>query len=129
MRWGGKLIVLGICIAVLLLSLLGAIPCLWRTTFGIPCPGCGMSRAYQALLNGDFLLAWQQHPLFWLVPLVVGICIFKKGAWQSLWLWGVVGGLMIGVYLVRMRLLFPHTPPMDYSVENLLQVIIERIYI
>jgi hypothetical protein len=47
---------------------------------GIPCPGCGMSRAGVALLRGQFSLAWQLHPLIFLVvPLLLGVV----GAWLA----------------------------------------------
>lgn len=42
-------------------------------TFGIPCPGCGLTRATLALLRGDVRTAFQFHPLVWLLgPLFVG---------------------------------------------------------
>jgi hypothetical protein len=42
-------------------------------TFGIPCPGCGLTRATLALLRGDVHAALHFHPLVWLLsPLFVG---------------------------------------------------------
>ncbi len=42
-------------------------------TFGIPCPGCGLTRATLALLHGDVPSALAFHPLVWLMtPLFVG---------------------------------------------------------
>jgi hypothetical protein len=38
-------------------------PCLLRTTTGIPCPSCGMTRAAAALAHGDWLAALAWHPL------------------------------------------------------------------
>lgn len=127
-RWN-KVIIIAACCVIFFLAVGGAVPCLWRTMLGVPCPGCGMSRAYSALLTGNLSMAWQQHPLFWLPPAVLGICLFKKGAVTSLWLWIPVGALFVGTYVVRMILLFPDTPPMEYLDGNLLRTIIERIYI
>ena len=42
-------------------------------TFGVPCPGCGLTRATLALLHGDVRGALRFHPLVWLLtPLFVG---------------------------------------------------------
>ena len=51
----------------LLLAALGhGCPIRWLT--GIPCPGCGLSRAYLALLSGNLQGDFVFHPLFWAVP-------------------------------------------------------------
>jgi len=39
------------------------IPCLFKLTFHIPCPGCGMTRSLTALWHGDLLLSFRYHPL------------------------------------------------------------------
>jgi hypothetical protein len=40
---------------------------------GVPCPGCGLTRATLALLRGDMRAALRFHPLVWLLgPLFVG---------------------------------------------------------
>jgi hypothetical protein len=36
--------------------------CLSRRLFHLPCPGCGMTRAFAALLGGDLARAWALHP-------------------------------------------------------------------
>jgi len=46
--------------------------CPLASTFGIPCPGCGLTRATLALLRGDIHAALRFHPLVWLLaPLFV----------------------------------------------------------
>jgi len=57
----------------LLALLLGAFALAVQTDFGIPCPGCGLTRATLALLHGDVRGALRLHPLVWLLaPLFVG---------------------------------------------------------
>ena len=43
---------------------------------GISCPGCGMTRAYSALMTGDVLMALAWHPLFWTVPIAAYLGVF-----------------------------------------------------
>ncbi len=39
--------------------------------FGIPCPACGITRAFLSLLKGDIRMAFYYHPL-WPVALIAG---------------------------------------------------------
>lgn len=49
--------------------------CVFRTLTGVPCPGCGMTRAMISVLKFEFSDAFYYHPLFCVPPLmlVVGI--------------------------------------------------------
>lgn len=43
--------------------------CLFRRLTGIPCPGCGMTRAFAHLAKGEWAAAWANHPFsFVLAP-------------------------------------------------------------
>ena len=47
--------------------------CPLASTSGIPCPGCGLTRATLALFRGDVRTALHLHPLVWLLaPLFIG---------------------------------------------------------
>lgn len=54
------------------------ITCPIKFVTGISCAGCGMSRAWLALLRLDFQKAFYFHPLFWLPPVFVVVFLFKK---------------------------------------------------
>lgn len=105
--------------------------CYVKSTIGIPCPGCGMTRAYLALLDGDLKSAFFWHPLWWLVvvyPMVhFGFIYFKKEKWTKFQLPLLVFILLISVYIWRMLLHFPNNPPMDYNHHSLIKQLIDFI--
>ena len=45
--------------------------CLLQRNTGIPCPGCGLTRAWLAAVKLDFAAALSWHPMFWSVPALV----------------------------------------------------------
>ena len=52
------------------------IPCIWKTLFGIHCPGCGLTRAFIHLLNFDLSKAFHSN---WLIFLVLPIGLIYIG--------------------------------------------------
>jgi hypothetical protein len=76
---------LAICLGVVVLSLLldvrsddrvafAAMPshplpetCGCKLFFGIPCPGCGLTRSFVHLAHGRWAQSWQAHHLGWLL--------------------------------------------------------------
>lgn len=63
--------------ALCALYLFGGGLCLLRLTTGIPCPGCGMTRALLSALRGDFAAALAFHPLWWTLPLLA-LLLFRS---------------------------------------------------
>ena len=47
---------------------------------GVPCPGCGLSRALAALLRLDFRTALRFHPMVFVLPPVVLYALFGNAA-------------------------------------------------
>lgn len=89
-------------------ALTGTYFCAFRRVTGLPCPGCGMTRAWASLLRGDLYSAWKFHPLFWSVPaLAAGIAALiwsknvklRRAAERFLL---TTGGLYIAVWIVRL---------------------------
>ena len=52
--------------------------CPVRLLTGISCPGCGMTRALGALLRLDFSLAFEMHPLVFLLPVAVVVYFTRR---------------------------------------------------
>lgn len=100
--------------------------CYFKNTLGVPCPGCGMTRAYVSLIRGDLKDAFYWHPLFLLPPILLIIVLFRKkcGLAQRLYLsnifWTIVISIVVLVYITRMCLFFPNTAPMDINRESML---------
>lgn len=69
-RLGLKLLLFGLFAAVLVLWYWQDLPCVIRQLTGIPCPGCGMSRAWLQVFQLDFAGAFGYHPMFWSVPIL-----------------------------------------------------------
>lgn len=92
---------------------------------GIPCPGCGVSRATACFLTGRWQQAWQLNPMIF--PLVLAAAYF---GWNRYLIGRKVKGikaiiaavlvLLIVVYGVRMYLYFPNRVPYVYTEDNML---------
>ena len=69
-NWKWKLLGSAAFALLLLAVIVWQIPCVWKTVFGIPCPGCGMTGAWRELLSGHVIAAFREHAMFWSMPLV-----------------------------------------------------------
>lgn len=82
--------------------------CTYKKLLGIPCPGCGMTRAWLSLLRGDIIGAFRWHPLFAVFPPVFALFVHKVffGLKGSLKFWTVLLAavciLMLGLYIPRL---------------------------
>ena len=124
----------GVLIGTAFLVFVLDIGCIFRTLTGFPCMGCGVTRAFLAFLQGHVVDAFYYHPLFWLTGILIVLALWKDGkvfrsAKANRWFWIIVLLVYLSVYIVRMVLLFPDTPPMDYNYEapayHLYQYILE----
>ena len=100
--------------------------CLAVLITGLPCPGCGMTRAFIRLLHLDFAEAWQMHPFVYFFAVFViwfGIRRYILGITDTEKVWKIaamLGIFMILFYIWRMLRYFPGDPPMSYYYGNLL---------
>ena len=94
----------------------GAVPslCLFHRLTGLECPGCGMTRAFARLLQGDWRGAWAYNP--WSLPLLGGMIVgallpedrlrqARKSRAASLLGWIVLAWIMVWWLLTR---ILPH---------------------
>lgn len=61
-----------------ILILLFVYRCPIRMIFGIPCAGCGLSRAMLSFFSGNIEQAIEYHPLFFLVGVELFYLLFRK---------------------------------------------------
>ena len=65
-----RLVLLAILAAAVLAAVWLQIPCLLRSFTGIPCPTCGMTRAWLACFRLEIGVAFFYHPMFWSIPVL-----------------------------------------------------------
>ena len=95
-----KLLTLALVGVSVFLLWLFQVPCFIRALTHIPCPGCGMTRAYTSLLHGDIAGAFQLHKMFWSIPLLT-VYFFTDGRLLP-WKWAdhlLLSGIGIGFLL------------------------------
>lgn len=101
--WEKATVVAVVAVFYITLEALG-VTCPVKFLTGVSCAGCGMSRAWLALLRLDFAAAFHYHPLV-LVPIPAAFFllfrsripkrVFNAATWFA-------GGLFILVYLIRL---------------------------
>lgn len=97
-------------VAVALLILLDIYKCPLDYILGIPCPMCGMTRAFIAAVSGDFYSAFHYHPLWIVIILgVLFIILYElrviripKIAFNIICV--ILGVLLVLCYIVRLLL-------------------------
>lgn len=114
-----------IYVALKINSMITTSICFIRGITGIPCPACGITRAYSSLLKGQILQAVYFHPLL-LAPIpVIVIYIFKKEKFEKCI--KIVGTIAIIVYIIRMIIMFPNVEPMKFNKNGIIPRIIMKI--
>jgi len=116
--WFKRGLLVAVILAPLAATLFVDIPvCPTAALFGMPCPGCGLTRATLAAVHGDFARAFHFHPLFFIAtPLYLGVIssiawTFVRGGTQAppskrVSTWITIGAitlmvLLFGVWLAR----------------------------
>jgi hypothetical protein len=116
------ILLVGICAAALaglfVATEAQSVPCFMREAMGIPCPGCGGTRAFRALVSGDLREAFHFNPLATIgmflsliaVGYSAGVILRILPAWRPIMgsrEWGILRFLGVGLiglnewYLIR----------------------------
>ncbi len=109
-------------------SVLGIPVCPMILFWGLPCPGCGMTRAALLFFKGKWNTAWQMHPFFFVLLVLAAVAAaFRYGAGRSMpgfkRIVPAVLILSILFYVYRMIRYFPGQEPMTYSSHNILRLL------
>ncbi|MCL2719387.1 MAG: DUF2752 domain-containing protein [Lachnospiraceae bacterium] len=93
---------------------------------GLPCAGCGMSRAMRFVLTGQFSRAYFLNPLAFGIVFFGFYCFFYryiKGKTIPYFVHGIVAIfiLLFLFYFIRMYLYFPERVPYVYNYNNTLE--------
>ena len=104
-KW--ELLISALCAAVLAAFYLLHPRCLIEQFTGVPCPTCGMTRAWACVLHGRFSRAFYCHPLFWSVPGIYLFLFFRnKTSPRAMTVIAFcIAGAFIAVWLIRLFLL------------------------
>ena len=95
-------------------------------TTGLPCAGCGMTRAVFFMLTGQFARSWRLNPMALPIILLVVysfICRYvlgKKIKGVKTAIIVILTGMLI-VYVYRMFTIFPNRPPYVYTGGSILE--------
>lgn len=90
---------------VMLFLFSGFYKCPFKLITGIPCMGCGMTRAWESVFVGEFQKAFLYHPLFWTVPIFIIIYFYKDKIPSKLYgilIWTGIFAFLL-VYIYRMQ--------------------------
>ncbi|MCL2572248.1 MAG: DUF2752 domain-containing protein [Defluviitaleaceae bacterium] len=86
---------------------------------GIPCFSCGMTRAVRSL--PDIRQAFFYHPLFFILALIPPMAFLSEKKRNKIYI--IMAVLLVGAWIIRMIIMFPHTPPMNYNNNSLFELI------
>ena len=107
--WNGVLVLFVLVCLAYASALLFGWNCPLNDVFGVPCPGCGLSRALAALFELDFRAAFRLHPMIFVLPPTVLYALLGEKPLlgskirERILLWSVAA-LDIIIWMVRLVL-------------------------
>lgn len=127
--WAGKFVIIIILAGAKISKLLIGAMCPLVIASGLPCAGCGMTRAATSILKLHFDKAFAYNPsiFVWIIYVVyLGFYRYiKKTKIKRFFLVSlIVFSITLAVYICRMLFIFPSEAPMTYFYNNLFAKII-----
>lgn len=113
-------------------NFLGISSCPMVLLTGLPCPGCGLTRAALLFLQGHWKEAWQMHPFFYILLGLAVLAFIQRYLIGRKILAARLGVMAVAVLAVvfygyRMATVFPDRPPMTYEACNGLRTLLKCI--
>ncbi len=98
-----------IYLLVVMMASVLKLPCIFVGTIGIPCPGCGMTRALKAAITFDFVKAFSYHWMFWALPIMYIYFLWEGRLFENKKIdkviWYVIGGGFLANWVYRLIIL------------------------
>jgi len=121
--WWVLLILLGY---LSLMQVIAVTSCPLYQTLGLPCAGCGMTRAMRFVLTGQFARAYFLNPLAFVIVfygLYSAFFRYIKGKPVPYFWRGIIAIIimMLLFYAVRMYMYFPNRVPYVYNYNNTME--------
>ena len=113
--------VAGVLVFLLVANTPVSIPCLFLWATGIPCPACGMTRAFISLAHFNLRQSFAYHPLFFLVPFLPFLYLERISNRLRDILAYCLLALVLVVWVIRLVFLFPYVSPMIYNENSLFE--------
>ena len=97
--------------------------------FGLPCPGCGLTRSVLFFVTGQWERSFLLHPLGWaIVVFAFYFAFFRyvRGKRVPGVRWILLGFIVVAIvlFVIRMGMYFPDRPPYTYNSGNLAEMIL-----
>ncbi|PHS36141.1 MAG: hypothetical protein COA82_02370 [Alkaliphilus sp.] len=100
--------------------------CFSKNVTGIPCPGCGLTRAFESLIKGDVKSAFYYHPLFAFIPITAVLAVLLRFSKSEKikknvnYVLCFIIFLFVMLFLIRLVLYFPDIEPLNFYQEGIL---------
>lgn len=118
---------LALLIYVLITQCVFGTVCIFAIATGLPCPGCGITRATLFIMQFKFIEAFEMNLFAYpcicvIVYIMIRRYVFEKKKLPMVPIL-VVGGLMFAYWIWRMVTLYPGEAPMAYRSKNVIELV------